>query len=266
MISKAQIAIIKKDIRSIAASKRMLTVLLVVPFVMTVVLPCAFMIPILLSPDNSPDLAQMIKLLESADFNMEGGNQRYMVINLILNYMMPLFFLMIPIMASSVMASSSLVGEKERKTLETLLYSPLPLKEIFNAKILASFSLSMAVSFFSFIIMLAVIETIVFVLVKIIAIPDINWLITMFLVSPAASFIAISLIVRASAKAHSSEEAQQTSLLLITPVILLIVGQFSGVMKLGTHVFLILGIVLAIIAVLVFKNSFAKFKYEALLR
>ncbi len=256
MISKAQMAIIKKDIGSIASNKRVLTVLIVVPLVMTVVLPCAFMIPILFSPDNSPDLAQMVKLLESANLNMEGRNQRYMVIDLILNYIMPMFFLMIPIMASSVMASSSFVGEKEKKTLETLLYSPLPLKEIFRAKVLASFLLSMSVSIFSFIIMLAVIETIVFVLTKTVAIPDINWLITMLLVAPSASLIAISLIVKSSAKAQSSEEAQHTSLFLILPIILLIVGQFSGAMMLGAHIFLILGIVLAIIAVFIFRRSF----------
>lgn len=41
--------------------------------------------------------------------------------------------LMIPVMASSVMAASSFVGEKEKHTLETLLYSPLSLKQLFQS-------------------------------------------------------------------------------------------------------------------------------------
>jgi ABC-type Na+ efflux pump permease subunit len=265
MINKAQMAIIKKDILGITSNKRMLSVLIIVPLVMTVVLPCALIIPILLSPADSPDLVQLTELLESANLNT-GNNNQQILIDLILNYILPLFFIMIPIMVSSVMASGSFVGEKEKKSLETLLYSPLQLKEIFSAKILASLLLSISVSVFSFIIMLAVIETIAFILTEALIIPNINWFITMLLVSPAASLIAISLIVRSSAKAQSSEEAQQTSLFLILPIILLIVGQFNGAMMLGAHIFLILGAVLAIIAAFIFKSSFGKFKYETLLR
>lgn len=52
--------------------------------------------------------------------------------------------------ASSVMAASSFVGEKEKHTLETLLYSPLSLKQLFQSKILAGFLVGMMVSYISF--------------------------------------------------------------------------------------------------------------------
>ncbi|MDR3001900.1 MAG: ABC transporter permease subunit [Fibromonadaceae bacterium] len=258
-------AIIKKDIRGITANKKILTVLIVVPLVMAVAIPLAFLIPILFAPADSPDLKELSKLLESAKIYTE-GNLQYKLTDLMLNHVLPMFFMIIPISASSVMAASSFVGEKEKKTLETLLYSPLPLKDIFAAKILAAFLLSMAVSAFSFVVMLIVIEGLLFFVTGTMIMPNINWLITMLLISPAASLISISLIVRSSAKAQSSEESQQVSLFLIMPLILIIIGQFSGVMMLGTHVFLILGAVLAIIAVFTFKSSFGKFKYETLLR
>ena len=259
-----KMAIIKKDLRSITANRKMLVTLIVVPLVMTVFIPVVFILSIILSPIE--DLKDLIKMLEAANIIADASNQRYMLMGLILNYIFPLFFMMIPIMVSSVMSASSFVGEKEKKTLETLLYCPLPLKDIFAAKILASFLLSMVVSVISFIIMLAVFETLVFIFTKTIIMPNINWLITMLLVAPAASLIAISLIVRGSAKAQSSEESQQSSLLLVMPVILLILGQFTGVMILGAHIFLILGIALATIAAFMFKSSFGKFKYETLLR
>ena len=71
---------------------------------------------------------------------------------------------MIPIMAASIMAASAFVGEKERHTLETLLYCPLTLKQIFQAKVWASFLLSMLVSLISFTAMLLVIEAELFFL------------------------------------------------------------------------------------------------------
>ena len=145
MISKTQTAIIKKDIGGITANKRMLTALIIVPLVMAVLLPAIFIFTILFTPADSPDMQQMLQMLDFSKMK-KSDNVQIMVLNLILNYIMPLFFVMIPIMASSVMAASSFVGEKEKNTLETLLYCPMPLKDIFTAKILASFLLSMAVS------------------------------------------------------------------------------------------------------------------------
>ena len=69
---------------------------------------------------------------------------------------MPLYFLIIPIMAATVMSATSFVGEKEKQTLETLLYCPLSLKQIFRAKVLASFLLSMLVSGISFVAMVEI--------------------------------------------------------------------------------------------------------------
>jgi len=258
-------AIIMKDIKGVTVNKRMMTALIIVPVMMTVVLPVVFLLTIVFVPEDSPDMAEMMTLLGSMPLN-EGSSLREMLINIILNYILPLFFLLIPIMASSVMASSSFVGEKEKKTLETLLYSPLALKDIFNAKISASFLLSMTVSILSFTAMIIVFETLLFILTGAFAMPNINWVIMMLLASPAAALISINLIVRGSAKSQSSEEAQQSSLFLVLPVILLITGQFTGIMMLGAHVFLILGAVMALIALLMFRGKFGNYSYEKLLK
>jgi len=269
MISKMQIAIIKKDILSITANKRMLTVLIVVPLVMTIFLPLMFILIIMLLPADSPDTLQLIQIFESSYpelNNLNNDNIKYTLVNMILNNVIPIFFILIPVMASSVMASGSFVGEKEKSTLETLLYCPLSLKKIFNAKILASFLLSMAVSVSSFIAMIFVTETVFFALTESLIALNINWIIILLLVSPAAAVISINLIVRNSAKAQSFEEAQQSSLFLVFPIMLLVVGQFTGIMMLSVKLFLSIAAVLVIIAALTFKSSFKKFNYEALLR
>ena len=269
MIDKKQIAIIKKDIKAITANKRMFSVLLIVPLVMTVFTPVIFILTFHFSPMDSPYMIQMINMMGSAfqkTPGMENGDLRNALINLIIDNIMPLFFMFIPIMASSVMAASAFVGEKEKKTLETLLYCPLPLKEIFNAKILASFILSMAVSLLSFIVMIVVIEAVLFILNGVFIMPGINWLIIMLLISPAVSLLAINLMVRGSAKSQSFEESQQRAVFLILPIILLVAGQFTGIMMLSAWLLLAIGAVIAIIALLMFRGSFGKFQYEALLQ
>ena len=48
-------------------------------------------------------------------------------------YMFAPFFLIIPLMVSSILAADSIVGEKERNTLEGLLYTPLTDQELYIA-------------------------------------------------------------------------------------------------------------------------------------
>lgn len=109
-MNNGQFTLIKKDIRSITSNKQIFAVLLIVPLVLTVVLPSVFVLVLTQKPDAASDFQ---KLLD-----------------------MPPFFLIVPIMASSVMAASSFVGEKEKHTLETLLYSPLSLRQLFQSKVL----------------------------------------------------------------------------------------------------------------------------------
>ena len=96
--------------------------------------------------------------------------------------------------------------------------------------------------------------------------PDISWLIVMLLVAPAISLVAIAITVRGSAKAQTIEEAQQRAVFLIFPVIALVVGQFSGVMMINLCILLVLGIVLAVLAVMLMKGAEGKFTYEKLLK
>lgn len=134
----AMYAIIKKDFRIIASNRRLFPALFIVPLVLTIVLPSIFVITIHFVPDD-PDITKLLSLLpetarmESLELTLSG---------MILNYILPIFFLIIPIMTASIMAASAFVGEKERHTLETLLYCPLTLKQIFQAKVWASFLLS----------------------------------------------------------------------------------------------------------------------------
>ena len=169
-------------------------------------------------------------------------------------------------MATSIMAASSFVGEKEKHTLETLLYCPLPVKQIFRSKVLAAFLLSMMVSLSSFCAMLLVLELESYFLMGSLVLPGINWLLVLILVSPAISMIAITLIVRGSAKAQSIEESQQSAVFLIIPIILLIAGQFTGVLLLNAWILLVLGAVCAFLAWLLLKKCVSRFTYEMLLK
>lgn len=255
-------AIINKDLRQVATNKRMFLPLLLVPIVLTVLVPSIFVFTIHFIPDETSEFERLIELLPTVE---QSENLEQTVVNLLLNYLLPVFFLIIPIMAASIMAASSFVGEKEKRTLETLLYCPLSLKQIFRAKVLASFLLSMMVSLLSFGIMLLVLESEIFALSGGLVVPSLNWLLVLLLVSPAISMIAITLIVRLSAKAQNMEDAQQGAVFLILPILLLIVGQFTGILLISFWILLGIGILCGFLAWLLMKKAMGNFSYELLL-
>ena len=254
-------AIIKKDLQKMVSTKRMFISLLAVPLVLTVLMPTMFLLLPYFAPEQHTEFEKLLELLpiteQSTDFheNMAG---------LILNYALPVFFLIIPIMASTIMAASSFVGEKEKQTLETLLYSPLSLAQIFQAKTAASFLLSMLVSCISFSFMLIVLETEIYLTAGIFILPGIQWLLVMLLLAPALSLIAVTLIVRISAKSQSVEDAQQGAVFLLLPILLLLVSQFSGVFLINAWMLLGLGAVCAVFAGFLLKRAMRRFTYESL--
>ena len=261
-MKRAEKAIIKKDIRGITSNRRLFSALWIVPLALTVILPSIFVCAAHFAPDD-PDVLALLELLPGAA-NTE--SVELAIAGIIFNYILPAFFLMIPIMTASVMAASAFVGEKEKHTLETLLYCPLSVKEIFRAKVLSSFLLSMFVSLVSFAVMLAVLELEAVFLMGHPLIPGVGWAIVLFLLSPAVSLIAVTLIVRNSAKAQSVEESQQSAVFLIIPAILLVVGQFAGVMLLNVWILLGLGVLCAVLAWMLLQRAVRRFTYEMLLK
>ena len=265
MINSMQTALIKKDIRAVTANKQLFAGLLIVPLFMAIVLPSIFILTIGFAPEDSADLQELLVLLPGFDDSISASELREALIRLMLDSIVPIFFLMIPILAATVMAASAFVGEKEKRTLETLLYCPLSLRQIFSAKIIASLILSQFVSLISFLAMTLVVQTEIWFITETLILPGLNWLVLMFLLSPALSLVAISLIVRGSAKAKSVEESQTKSLFLIMPVMLLAVGQFSGLVSVSVWLLLGIGVICAVIGLLLLRRASANFHYERLL-
>ena len=263
MINSMQKAIIMKDFKSVAANKNLMPALIIVPSVFTVIFPLIFILIIYFVPDQMDDFESMVEMLPE---QLRSNNMNEMVIALLLDFIMPMFFMMIPIITSSIMSASSFIGEKEKRTLETLLYSPLSLTQIFQSKVWASFMLSMLVTLASFALMLITMETGAFLILGTLILPGISWIFILFLVAPAISLLAIVLIVRGSAKSKTIEESQQRSLYLIMPVILLVISQFTGIILINAWFLLVTGAVLGLLAWFMMKKSMNKFTYELLLK
>lgn len=87
-MNDGQFAVIKKDIQSITSNKQIFAVLLIVPLVLTLVLPSIFVFVISFAPDAASDFQKLLDILPAAS----GKSDQQRIFGLILNNIMPVFF------------------------------------------------------------------------------------------------------------------------------------------------------------------------------
>lgn len=262
-VSLAEQAVIKKDFHEVWDSNMARSTLLVVPLLMVVIIPIVFLvITCNVPPSQVNGVDQIMKMLpqEVRHFSIQQGTFYVMT-----NTLFPMFFLMIPLMTSTVAAASSFVGEKERGTLETLALTPMTLQKIFHAKVLGCVMLSAivtAISFISFAIVISVGDIVLgmpFFL-------NWSWLVCIFLFAPAVTVFGVVFMVLVSAKSKSYIEAIQTSGYIIVPLILLFIGQFAGVFSLNAPILLMISVGIIVLDVILWFVTARSFQTEKLLR
>jgi ABC-type Na+ efflux pump permease subunit len=263
MISSSEQAVVKKDFSEIWDSKMARSTMLIVPLIMVVCIPILFLVLIDTVPmDQLNGTGQMMKLLPQEAKSL---TPRQSMFYLMTNLICPMFFLMIPLMASSVAAASSFVGEKERSTLETLMLTPLSLKQIFKSKVLGCVFLSAvttAISFLAFAVIISVGD----ILLGMPFFLNWNWLVLVLFLAPGVTVFGVVFIVLVSARSKSYIESIQTSGYLVLPVVVVFIGQLAGFFRLNALIFLLIAAVVAAADILLWLVAARSFTSEKLLR
>jgi ABC-type Na+ efflux pump permease subunit len=264
--------VFKKDWLEIKRNNQVLLPILLVPLIFSVVLPSIVLLisntSSLGSSQNSmQDFLPLIANLPS-DVQAQLANftpDQIMVYIMSVYFFAP-FFLIIPIMASSVMGSDSFAGEKERKTIEALLATPLTDGELLMGKILVSLIPALAVTFVSFAIYAVIIDVATFSMFGgMLLIPNMVWLIMIFGVTPTLALCSIGLTVIISARVKGFKEAQQISVVLLLPILGLVFGQVSGLMILGPTLLAVMIGLFGLLDVGVFYFGMKLFRREEIL-
>lgn len=167
-----------------------------------------------------------------------------------LNYMAISMFIMVAVINSMVTATSSFVGEKERGTLETLLFSPLSIKDLFLGKIVASFIPSILLMYVAFAITFSVINFMLYPIYGILFMFNSLWAVLLFWLIPIVLLLTILINVLISSKTKTFQEAQQLGGLLVLPIVGFIITQSVGLIFISTLTLALSGGVLLVISIL----------------
>lgn len=248
-------AIAIKDWREVRGNKMAWAPTLIIPIIFCVVLPLLIIALPTVLPNQDDD--SMIKdadlelflanLPPSMAESIDGMNGHQTMIVLLLGYLFSPMFLILPLMTASVIGSDSFVGEKERKTMEALLYTPATERELFAGKMLAAVVPAVLFTLGSFVVYTLVLNGIGGPIIGHIWFPLPHWWVIILWITPAVAVMGMMGAVVISARVKSFMEAYQNTGLLVLPIILLMISQIAGLLYLSVPVALGIGLVVWLI-------------------
>ncbi len=250
-------AVVRKDLKVVGQSKMVMLPLILVPLLLLVVMPLAMTLPIVLSPDSmtgtSSDMQELFDMLPAGlSQEFEGMGDVEVWVRFTLLYMYAPLFLVIPLMVASVIAADSFVGEKERKTIEAVLHSPITDQELLIAKMLSALIPAMLVALISFVLYAIVANVTSWFALKQIIFPTVMWVVLIFWVTPAAAGLGLGSIVVVSTRVKTFQEAYQIGGMMVLPIVGLVLGQSFGLLYFSVLMTLLVGLVLWLVDGVIF--------------
>ncbi len=254
------IAIAVKDIKEVFSSISIYGPMIGVPSFFALALP---VLTYYVSVYAGPTLAGKLSSIAVTSSSIVSTSGLVFISFFTVNVLGPIFMTM-PILTASVIAADSFAGEKERKTAEALLSTPVKASELLLGKILASFIPTLLLTIFVFGVYGFVTNAIVYNGFGAYILPTLPWLM-MLLSSPFLALATIGFVVLVSAHVRGTKEAQQISTLLVLPILVIPFMSVLGIANLDVTFFALLILVLAFLDVIIIYISVKTFRKEGIL-
>ncbi len=254
-----------KDIKEIGKNVQFWLPTVVVPLLLVVVIPLVINLVVSELPASSMNNSswdQIFKHMSAAQPGLSDMTRRQGMIYIFANYLFAPFFLIIPLMVSTIIAANSFAGERERKTIESLLYTPVPDLELLLGKVLAAFVPSVVVSWLAFLAFIITVDATSFPLFGRLLLPTVPWVLLLAFLAPAISFLGLGITVLISARVRGFQEAQQIAGVLVLPILFLIFGQALGLFVLDARLILAIAVILAFLDYLLVRWGARTFSRE----
>jgi ABC-2 type transport system permease protein len=264
---RAIAAIVRRDLTLVARARAVVMPLIVVPLLVFIVFPVLATLAVRAGGAVMAEFEPLLEVLPPQVVESLGpGPIGRQVLVYLFEYQFATFFLIVPLMVCAVIAADSFAGEKERRTLEALLYAPISDRELYLAKLLGPWLASIAVSLFSYAIYVVIVNLMAGDMTGGPLALTPLWLLILGWLGPAVGALAISVLVVVSARVRGFQEAYQLGGAIVLPVVILVVAQVAGVLVLDAALAAVLGIVVWVVAVAILLTASRGFRRESLLR
>lgn len=193
----------KKDLSVIRRNKYVFYSLIAMPVVLGLIIPLAltFSISAGASQMTQAELAQTV--IQTASLGS-------------------MYFVLIPVILPSIIASYSFVGEKVEKSLEPLLATPTTDGELLMGKSLAAFIPCMAATYIAAAIYVPIMDYWTNSTLGIYLLPNPSWAILTFAVTPLGCIMSILANVIVSSRVSDIRAAQQIGGIVVLPLVFVV--------------------------------------------
>jgi len=189
---------------------------------------------------HRPDDPNLRLMAQYYDVSVDAADAARFLVNKVLIDWFAVYLIM-PVFVPILISSNAVAGEKERRTLEPLLASPVTPLELLVGKSLASLVPSFAICVVAFLGLCVTVDFVAWDVVQGPLLPNAMWLFGVFVIAPLFAFFGNGVSVVISARVGDARLAQQLSGLFVLPLVGLAGGQFAGWLKAGVGYYAALG-------------------------
>jgi ABC-2 type transport system permease protein len=233
----------------------MTAIVVAIPFAVVIVVPAMTGHPL----GDDRDLAQASLVLDApAELSADARVQLFLFQQFLV------LFLLTPVTGAMALAAHAIVGEKQARTLEPLLASPITTGELLVAKVVGALMPTLVISLAGLLVY--------FGLVALVASPGVlpamltaRTGLLVLLVGPCAALVALQAAIVISSRVNDARTAQQFGVLIVLPLTALAVAQFTGTVWLSATAIGLIGAGLGIVWLLLLVVSIAVFDRETIL-
>lgn len=252
-------AVLWKDLLELRKNQGMIWSLLALPTVIVLV-PLAIVRTYVRNPSDPSFRA--IALYYDLTVDAEDA-ARFLVDKVLADWFV--LYLMMPVFVPILISSHAVAGEKEKRTLEPLLSSPVTPLELVIGKSLASLIPSVSVCLIAFFFLCVGVDLVAWPLAQSLVLPNMMWTFGVLVIAPLFAFFGNGVAVLISARVGDSRLAQQLSGLFVLPLVGLAAGQFGGVLKAGPEYYALIGAVVLVLDIAILFGARRLFDRERLM-
>ena len=251
-------AVVRRELLEIVRNRTLLAAIVIPPIIL-VALP----IIVVAFGDKQSLPPEVVANLRAARPEWAAFTTRQLINAFGMQQMM-LFFLLMPATIPLAIASYSIVGEKQTRSLEAVVAAPISTEELLAGKAIAAIApavLTVWVAYAALIVLASVVLGAELAQV----VTDPTWLVTVFALGPAIGLLSVITGIAISSRVNDPRAAQQIGTVIVLPVVGFMVIQLQSGQLLAVKDYLAAAGVVALIGIAGLRLAARLFGRESIL-
>jgi ABC-2 type transport system permease protein len=174
------------------------------------------------------------------------------------------FFLLMPAYIPLSIATFSIIGEKQARTLEPVLAAPIQTVELLGGKAIAALVPGVVAGWITYLVFVGI-ASLVYGPNLFGVVTDPSWLAGVFALGPAVGLSSVVTGVIVSSRVNDPRVAQQIGGVIIVPIIGVTLVQATGALLVGASGYVVLSAVVLVVSLIGLRIGVALFDREAIL-